>query len=99
MALGPRFARPNLWLRLSGEVDRHPRLEVVGDGACGTVLGVVARAHVGIDRLEALEAGPAMARTGQHDLLGPDLDELETGLNGIDLAESVAIRLDQRGEH
>src|SRR5581483_849396 len=87
------------------EVDRHARLQIVGDDPGGAVLRIVTRANVGIGPLvglvrrcgrrvgEALERRAPVARALQHDLLGLDIDELEVRLKGVDLPGRVAVRL------
>src|SRR5262245_48895716 len=77
--------------RLSGgvHIGRDPRLDVVGDGARGAVLSIVAGAHVGEDLLEAVIGRPRDGRALNQDF-SHGIHQLERGVDLVDFAGGIA---------
>src|SRR5690606_5498820 len=75
----------------AGEEGRQPRLDILSNRASRPILSVLASLHVRIDGVEALEAGATVTLAFQEDLLVSDPDELELGLEIVNLTLRVAI--------
>ena len=69
----------------TGQVCDEARADFVRDGLGDAVLGVLAGANVGINRVEAVETATTEAAALEHLLLGFQVDQLEARFKLVDL--------------